>query len=449
MIASRVTARPRPSLHLPELFPVLLACLLGKALMMHATSISRGFVHSLLLLVAIATAAPARAADRRQFGGPRRDVKSDATGRATPWPESGPKQLWSRDLGDGYSTILVEGDTLYTMYRKDNDEFAVALSAADGKTIWEHKHEAPFTEEQAQFGPGPHATPLIVGDRIYTVGTRAVLHCLDKKTGQPLWSHDLVKEFSGNDMGRGYSSSPMAYKNTLIVQVGGAGNSVMAFDLESGSVVWKRNDWENSHASPLLINVDGQDQLVVFSVEQIVGMNPDNGEVLWTHEHKTQWGANISTPVCGPDNVIFFSAAYGMGSRAIKLAQKDGKTTVEELWYRRRLKVHHGNVVRVGDFVYLSSGDFGPAFLMAVDIKDGVPAWQERQFSKATLVYADGKLVVLDEDGNLALVEASPKGFKLHGKVQLLEKTAWTTPTLAGKTLYIRDRKKIMALDLG
>ncbi len=419
-------------------------------------------------VVALAWIASPVHAQWLQWGGPNRNFTVDAKGLKDKWPDEGPKQLWKRDLGDGYATVVADGDLLFTMYRVGTDEFAIALDAKTGKTVWEHKNSSPFTSEMAEFGAGPHTTPTVVGDRVYTIGTNAVMHCFEKKTGKVLWKHDLPAEYKAPVPSRGYGVSPIAYKNTIIVAVdrerpegeGAAGGekkeaapgqaqSLMAFDLETGSMVWKAQDFEMSYASPILINFQGEEQLVIFTGAELAGLNPTNGELLWSHPHKTQFGANLSTPLWNGKDTLFSSAAYDSGSRAVKLTKKDGKTVPEELWYSRKMRMHHGNAVQIGDYVYASSGDFGPAFFMGVELSTGKIAWRERGFSKSTCLLADGKLILLDEDGNLALTTATPEGFKVLAKCKLTEKYSWAAPTLVGTKLYVRDRKQIVALDLG
>ena len=383
-----------------------------------------------------------------QWGGPGRDFVSKSKGLATSWPEKGPRQLWSRALGEGHSAIVVEGNTLYTMYSKGEEEFVVALAADTGKTIWELKYAAPTAGVNYEYGFGPHATPLLIGDLIYTVGSIGKLHALEKKTGEVVWSHDLYKDLGGQKMDRGYSCSPLAYKNNVILTLGGQGQTLVAFNQRDGKVAWKSQNLDMSPASPIIINVDGQDQLVAFMGREIVGMDPNNGERLWSHPHVTEWGLNISTPVWGDDNLLFLSSAYSGGSRVLKLNRSEGKTTVSELWFHRRLRLHHTTAIRIGDFVYASSGDFGPAFLAGVNVKTGDIAFQDRSFPKANLLYADGKLIILDEDGNLALATVSPAGLTVISKVSVMKNLAWTVPTLVGTKLYLRDRRTIAALDL-
>lgn len=428
---------------------------------------------SLIALVAVLMAGcSGPVADWPQWGGPDRNFAVEVNGLADKWPDNGPKQLWSRELGDGYATIIAVDGLLYTMYRRDEDEFTVALDAKTGKTIWEHRNPSPFTQLMAQFGPGPHSTPLVVADRLYTIGTNTVMHCYDRRTGKILWTHDLANEFDAPIPGRGYGSSPIAYKNTVIVSVGRKqeddqgestdddetksekkvavdGQALIAFDQMTGKVVWKSQDFRIGYSSPVVINFHNQEQLLVFTTTDLVGLDPANGSLLWKNPHKTQYGANISTPLWNGEDLIFCSAAYGSGSRVVRLTRKDGKTVPEELWHSRKMRVHHGNVIRIGDHIYGSSGDVGPAFFMAMNLETGKIAWRERGFKKATCVYGDGKVIILDEDGQLALATATPDGLTVHSKCKVAEPYSWAAPTLVGTTLYVRDRKHIMAFDLG
>ncbi len=384
-----------------------------------------------------------------QWGGPNRNFMVATTGLADSWPDDGPPRLWKRELGDGFSTIVTDSSRLYTMYRTEKEEFVVALDAATGETIWEHRTPSPFTELMAAYGPGPHSTPLLVGNRLFTIGTNMMMACLDKNSGKVIWQHDLVEEYGAEVPGRGYACSPLAYKNTVILPVGGKeGQTFMAFRQDDGALVWKKQDFKLSYSSPIIITFEGEDQLVAFMGKGIVGLNPNNGDLLWTHTHETNYGANIATPLWTGDDLLFLSAAYDSGSRVLRLKKENGKTVPEELWYGRKMRIHHGNAIRIGDYVYGSSGDSGPALFAAVNIKTGDVAWRKRGFAKATCVYADGKTILLDEDGQLALLTVTPEGMEVHSKCQVADRTSWAAPTLAGTTLYIRDRKNITAFDL-
>jgi outer membrane protein assembly factor BamB len=424
----------------------------------------------IVLGLATAALAQAPAAPRAawpQWGGPTRDFKAPSKGLASSWPSGGPREVWSRALGDGYSAIVTDGGVLYTMYRplkglattmwekvagsSGDPEVVVALDAATGRTLWEHAYDAPMLPRMGmEYGPGPHSTPLVVDDLVFAVGVTAKLHALDKRTGRVAWSHDLWKEYGGKVQGRGYSCSPIACGNTVVLTVGGGrGQAVMAFERKTGAVAWKAHDFDPSPSSPVLINVDGQDQMVFFHADGAAGIDPRGGPLFWNQPHRTDYGLNISTPVWGEGNLLFLSSAYGTGSRMLRLAQAAGKTTVTEVWSSGRMKVHIGNAIRLGDRVIGSSGDFGPAFVAAVDVNTGSIAWQERGFARATFVYADGKLILLDEDGTLALATVTSAGLNVLARTEVMANRAWTAPALVGTRLYLRDRASIKALDLG
>jgi outer membrane protein assembly factor BamB len=408
------------------------------------------------LLVGSSTIAGQTGPSWTQWGGPRRDFMPDSKGLASSWPAGGPKKLWSRSLGEGHSSVLVESGRLYTMYRQvtrqpavSHEEVVAALDAASGKTIWEFKYPAPTSGIQFDQGLGPHSTPLVAGTRVFAASSRSELFALDKATGKRIWSHDLVKEFGAPLTARGYSASPLLHNSTIIVTMGGPDQAVAAFDQATGKLVWKSGYFVWAPASPILIDVDQQRQLVVFGGDVVTGMDPATGRELWRHPHKTDWGLNITTPIWVADqHLLLVSSAYGVGTRALELRQSGGKTTVTEKWRSQRMRVHIGTVIRLGDHAYGSSGDFGPAFISAIDLKSGEIAWQDRSFARAQLLYADGKLIVLDEDGVLGLATVSPQGLKVLARASVLQHLAWTPPTLVGTTLYVRDRQTISAFDL-
>ncbi len=399
----------------------------------------------------------------RQWGGPNRNFIVEATGLAETWPETGPPVLWSRMLGTGHSAILFDEGRLYTMYRVGNgrakqgpweaEELVIALDAETGKTIWEHRY--PSNLEDFNFGAGPHSTPLVVGDRLFTFGTNKQLHAFDKRTGKVLWSHDLVKEFGAPTLlirpvvKAGYGCSPLAFEDTILCSVGGPGQSVMAFRQEDGAVAWKSGDFLTSEAAPILIELAGRTELVVFGGGSIQGMDPASGKVLWSHPHDPGNDLNCGTPLWGEDDILFLSSAYKAGSRAIRLKREGDRTFPEELWFNNRVRFMFLTSLRIGDTIYGTAGDFGPAFLTALDVKTGETRWQHRGFGRASLLQAGEKTLILDEDGDLALATVTPEGVTIHSESKLFETTSWTVPTLVGTTLYARDRERIVALDLG
>jgi outer membrane protein assembly factor BamB len=383
------------------------------------------------------------------WGGRGRDFVAPATALPSSWPAGGPRKLWSRALGDGYSGVSVEGTTLYTAFRRGSKDVVTAIEAGTGKTLWEYEYDAPFKNSYAEaVGPGPYAMPQVIGDRLVTASAIGQIHSLNKKTGKLVWSKDLYREFGGTRLIYGYSCHALPYKDSLIFLAGGFGSAALALRQSDGGVIWKSMDSVNAYSSPILINVDGQPQVVALMASEAIGFSPDNGKLLWRHPHRTNYGIAISTPVWAPGNLLFISSAYSHGSRLLELHQSGGKTTVKELWYNQKLQSHFGTVIRHGDFIYLSSGYNGPAFMTCVNMRSGQVVWQERGFAKAHLLGVGDKMILLDEDGTLALADLGPGGFKVLAKASLLQHLAWTPPTLSGSKLYLRDRRVLTALDL-
>ncbi|UCE59519.1 MAG: PQQ-binding-like beta-propeller repeat protein [Phycisphaerales bacterium] len=276
--------------------------------MKYGTKLTDWYCVSWLATIAFVALFDETKAQWQQWGGSNRDFTVEATGLADKWPEGGPRKLWKRELGDGYSSIVVDGGLLYTMYRAGSEQASVALDVLTGRTVWEQRNPSPYDpSKDAEIGRGPNSTPLISGNRIFTIGTQSVIHCFDKQTGKILWRRDLVDELGARVFRYGYGSSPLAYKELLIAVVDrprrelvghgqetileagearsvGQARTLMAFDQRSGEIVWSSQDFIVDHSSPLLLNFRGEDQIVLYLNEGIVAVAPDNGQLLWHYE---------------------------------------------------------------------------------------------------------------------------------------------------------------------
>ena len=396
-----------------------------------------------------------------QWGGPNRDFTVETSGLADSWPEGGPKKLWQRVLGTGYSSIVVDDGALYTMYRQsktNNYEYTIALDAASGETIWRKRNLATIPRSTADHGKeftGPNATPLIVADRLYTLGRNAMLHCYQKTDGAILWKHRLRKDFGAQIETCGYSCSPIPYGNTIIVPVGrtaddkSEGNSLVAFDQSTGDVVWRSQTFRINHSSPILINFEGEDQYVLCTKEALIGVNPANGELLWKHAYSSEQFAGIfATPLWNGKDTLFFSSRE-IGC-AVRLLKGDSGTTVQQVWSDNKVPMGMGTPVLMGNMLLGSKrgGGVETPFL-AVDAKTGSRLWLKRIFPTAVAIGGDGKLIILDHTGKLGLATVTTEGVTVHSQCQITERWSFTAPTLVGTTLYLRDEKHIMALDLG
>ena len=418
---------------------------------------------SVALVLAFPVSGNAQEGEWTQWGGPNGDFSAASTSLAEQWPEGGPPELWSRPLGAGHTAILVAEGRLYTMYRESHGEgggspwspreAVVALDASTGETLWEFAYDS--LNQDFDQGAGPHATPLLVDGRLFTVGSNKEFHVLDPTTGELIWERNLIDDLGAPPLlirsmiKPGSGMSPTAYRDMILLQVGGPGQAVMALRQRDGEVVWRSGNFLVSHAPVGLIEVAGRTQAVVFGGQGVFGMAPDAGTVLWAHPHDAGNDFNFQIPIYDPETgVLFFSSGYVGGSQAIRLIP-DGEVTRTELaWSDRRLRFTFLNVLKIGDFIYGTSGQSATAILTATHMASGETAWQERGYSRATMLHADGKAILMEEDGDLSLVRLSPSGLERLATTPLFDTRTWTVPTLSGTILYARDRERIVALDL-
>ena len=392
-----------------------------------------------------------RAVPWTQWGGPHRNFQTEAPALKDTWPASGPPVVWKRQLGgDGYSAPAVEPDVLYTMYGRRNEEVVIAVSTDTGATLWEHATPMTFHSDAVEQGDGPYAAPLVVGDRLFTAGVDGRLQCLEKRTGKVVWTQQLWSQHKGSPLMYGYASSPIAFRQLVIVPVGGSGRALMAFQQSDGSVAWSSGNFANAYSSPLMIDVDGLEQLAVLMDGAVFAVNPINGDPQWQVPFKADYSIAVSMPLWGPDRLLFVSSEYNGGTKVVQLQRSGTRTQPTEVWTSNRLRLHHGNAMRIGDAVYFSSGGKGSqAILSAVDVRTGTIHWQERSIEKATFVWADQKLLTLAQDGTLMIAHPSPQGFHISARAPLLSSLAWTPPVLVGSRAYLRDRRTLMVVELG
>lgn len=385
-----------------------------------------------------------------QWGGPARNFVAPAADLAASWPASGPRQLWRRPLGDGFSGIVTDGTHIYTTYRDGADDVAVAMRAADGVTQWESRYPAPFDESCSErLGPAPRAAPLLAGERLITTTAGGAMHGFDRRSGKPQWRIDLVPPGSEAAKPCGYASSPVQFEDTIITMGGGKGRGIIAVEAATGRIRWAAEDFVNGYSSPVVIDVEGRPALIAFTAGEISGLDPRTGARDWSIPHPADFGVNVAMPVWTGDGLLFISSAYNGGSRVLRLSRAGDAVRAEEVWAHKRVRIHFGNGVRVGDRIYASSGDSGSAPFTAVDVRTGDILWRDRTVVRASVIACGSRLIILDETGLLVLAEPTPDALRVLAKAQVFDSLAWTAPALAGTRLYLRNRKEIAAFDLG
>ena len=409
------------------------------------------------LALLVTGALPATAADWTRWGGTHRNFHVEASEPlADSWPAAGPQKLWARQLGEGYSAIAVRGDTLYTMYRRDaaawqifgsDQEIVAALDTKTGRTRWEFAYDVRFRSDQ---GSGPHVMPQLANDLVVSVGATGKLHALKAATGELVWTRDIRSELGARASLFGYSSHPLLYGDKLIVAGGGKDKAVASLEQKSGRLVWAAHSFRNVYSSPVLVNAGGRDQVVVLSAQQILGIDATNGKALWLRRLGTDPGmAFCTTPLWDPaGRVLVFSGT--VGTTALRIGTAGSEAAAERLWHNSRLRSVFSNLLLAGDVIYMARGSYGPGFVTSADIRTGVTRWAARGFANANFIRAGEKIIILDEDGWLMLARPKRDGsLDILSRAQVLSPNSWTIPTLAGTTLYLRDRKVIMALNLG
>jgi outer membrane protein assembly factor BamB len=415
----------------------------------------------LALAAILVSSASASAADWPQWGGPDRNFAVGGVPLAESWPEDGPPRIWHQKLGVGYSGIVVSDGKLYTMYRDDINvgvEYTVALDAATGATLWRHENPAPLAPPPADppdarwGGQGPNSTPLLVGGRLYTIGSKALMLCFQKDTGKVLWRRDLAADFGAamreNDNNTGFCASPLAYKNMVIVPIGrkpsddaGEDRSLVALDQESGNVVWNSQRFTTGAASPIVVTLDGHDQLVLQVSHEVIGVNPKDGALAWRYPiPEVEWP--VVSPVWTEGDLVLVKGREE--AHMIRLVRNGDSTQPEALWSSRKIRCAIGTPVPLGQHLYGSTD----LLLLGFEAQTGKRLWVKRQFPSASVLAAGDKLIILDQDGRLTLATPTPEDLVVHAQAQVAERYSLTAPVLVDGTLYLRDRKHIMALDL-
>ena len=375
-----------------------------------------------------------------QWRGPNRDGVSRETGLLKQWPAEGPPLVWkAAGAGRGYSSFSVSNGKLYTMGLRGDREFVIAFDVATGKEAWAAAHGSAFRNDR---GDGPRGTPTVDGDRIYALGGNGDLSCLDARTGKVVWSKNVLKEFGGSNITWGISESPLVMGNKVLVNAGGPGASIVALNKADGSLIWKSQSDEAGYSSAIPLQVNGGTQVIFFTASRAVGLDANDGRLLWEYARPSNNVANVATPIARA-NRVFISSDYGTGGGVVEI-KPDNKA--QEIYFTKDMKNHHSSSVLVGDHLY----GFSSAILTAMKFDTGEIAWRDRSVGKGSLVYADGHLYCFSENGVVGLVEATPAGYKEKGRFRIQQDSlpTWSHPVIAGGRLYLRDQDTIYAFDV-
>jgi outer membrane protein assembly factor BamB len=409
-----------------------------------------------LLLVAMSigfTGLVASADDWPQWRGPRRDGISKEMGLLQSWPKAGPKLLWqAKDVGEGYSTPSVVCDRLYVLSNKgQSDEFVQARRVNDGKQIWSTRLGKVGPNTMAPY-PAARSTPTVDGEFLYALGSDGDLVCVKSADGTEVWRKSLRTDFGGSPGLWAYAESPLVDGDILVCTPGGSDATLVALDKRKGSVIWKSaipGADQSAYASIISIEVDGIKQYVQFLQNGLIGVDAKSGKFLWRY-NKTAAGslANIPTPVAR-DGFIYNSTGKG-GAALVKLKSDKDKIIAEQVYFKKGLPNSIGGSVLLGNYLYGTTG----SGLMCVEFATGEEKWRESSVAPGSVCYAGGRLYVHGESGEVALVDATPKGYREVGRFtppsqpDRGKSKAWAYPVVANGRLYLRDASSIWCFDV-
>jgi outer membrane protein assembly factor BamB len=377
-----------------------------------------------------------------QWRGPNRNGVSAETGLLVTWPQAGPPVLWTAKTGEGQSApVIARGKVLLQV--QDGDHEAVICWNEDGAEQWRFRYPGRFAQKDA--GVGPHASPTIADELVYVVSAQGTFHCVSLTDGKPVWSHDLLREFSAGNQEYGTAFSALVEGDLVVTVPGGTdGKCFAAFNRRDGKLVWTAENGPADYSSPVAATVAGQRQIVALTGTAVMGLSPLDGHLLWKFAWQPGWGCNVATPLVVGD-YVFVSTGYGKGCALLHVAaDASGVLKARAVYEHNRYRNHFSTSVLVGEHLY----GFDETYLACMEFRTGKVRWKKRGFGKGSLTAAAGHLIVLGDDGLLAIAEANPERYVEKSSCKLLEGRCWTMPVLANGRLYIRNEQQMLCLNL-
>ena len=378
-----------------------------------------------------------RAIDWPCWRGPNYDGVCRETGLLKSWPKEGPQVLWKFPLSGGYSSFAVSCGRLYTLTCQNKKrEIVLALDAGTGQELWRHSYDCDYDLHVTlgeRYDTGPRSAPAVDGNRVYTIGTTGLVHCLNAATGQVIWQRDLPKIGDCKCPHHGYCSSPLVRGDLLFVHPGGsAGKSLAALDKKNGTIVWQALDDPISYSSPIWVEWNGVAQVVFFTGRSVLGISPRDGNLLWRYAlEETEHQVHCATPIYA-GGFIFISSNFTSRGSLLRLKEEGNPDLV---WQTSDMRNHFLNSVLCDGYLY---GFTGPR-LRCVDLRNGKMVWEKTSIGRGSILAADGHLIILCDNGELILAELSCAKYKEKARCKLLQGPALTVPVLVGGRLYLRD----------
>jgi outer membrane protein assembly factor BamB len=394
----------------------------------------RTLAPTLALAFTLPLATLAHAADWPGWRGPDRSGISTETN----WSPENPVPLWQATVGQGYSSFAVSQGRLYTMGNINDVDHVFCFNAATGQELWRHSY--PCSARDPNGYHGTRATPTLDGNRLFTLSREGHLFCLNAATGAPLWSKHLQKDLRGRAPKWGFAGSPLVEGNLLLVETGAARGSMVALDKTTGQEVWRNGSDAASYSSPIAFSWAGDRVVATFSAQALVARRVADGQELWRFPWRTSFDVNAATPVVH-DSKIFISSGYNKGGALVDFSGRQPKA----LWENRNMRNHmNSSVLHQGHLYGFDEND-----LKCIDFATGREVWTERRYGKGSLMLADGKLILFNDSGRLAIAHATPEGYQEISGTQVLGgRNTFVAPVLSHGRIYCRAGDTIVCLDV-
>ncbi len=410
-------------------------------------------IPALVALICV-TATLAHADDWPQWRGPLRNGISQEKGLLKEWPQEGPKLLWQmNDAGSGYSTPAVASERFYLISNEGVEkEFVQSRAVKDGKQVWTTRVGKVGNPKQQPAYPAARSTPTVDGQLLYALGSDGDLACLETASGSARWQKNLRTDFGGTPGVWAYSESPLVDGDVLVCTPGGSNATIVALNKNNGAVIWKSSiagGDQAAYSSAIVIQVGGIKQYVQFLQKGVVGVEAKTGKFLWRYDKTAQGSpANIPTPVA-EDGLIYTGTGRG-GGGLFKLKANQGAFEVEPIYFTPKLPTSIGGIVKVGDYMYGTTS----RGLLCAEFSTGKIKWDDPAVGPGSICYADGRLYLHGENGTVALVEATPDGYREKGRFtppnqpERGNSKAWAYPVIANGRLYLRDLGMLWCYDI-
>ncbi|HEY4422715.1 MAG TPA: PQQ-binding-like beta-propeller repeat protein [Pyrinomonadaceae bacterium] len=405
-----------------------------------------GFIFVFLTATITATAQ-----EWTQWRGPARDGVVTAKNAPSTWPET-LKRTWRVEIGEGYSSPVVSGGRAFVHGRRDPKEIVASINLADGKVIWEQKYQAEFKKNQyaVSMAKGPNATPLVAGNRLFTLGVTGMLNAWDTATGKQLWSKDFSSVIDTSKLFCGTAASPLLVDGRVVVQVGSDihGGQVLALNPATGATEWEWKGLGPGYASPVMIEAGGSQQIVTMTEGSIVGLDGKTGKELWSVAFPDEWHENITTPLWTGAHLIV--SGTRQGTHAYTLAQNAGKWQATEAWKNPEIAMYMSSPVFGDGLIYGHSSKRKGQFF-AIDAKTGAVRWttEGREGEHASLLLTPQHVVFLTNGADLIVAKRGTPAFTVERRYEVAEASTFAMPVLLGSNILVRDATSLMLLTAG